>query len=155
MVDLDLVAAYCEAYADWIDLKHRARNAEPLIRGPQGGQQPNPIYLMRDKAFDRMQSALQDLAITPAQRRRLSVRSRPSPLEEWALGEVDQGRQVLFSPRRPRSKESIEKQREKMKRVWKAKKEAGSVQHARSGGRNPEVGSGPADSSEDGEGGDG
>ena len=71
-LDLDALAACCNAYATWIKAQ-RELNKEMCIVSPKGFLMPSPYIGIAEKALARLLRYQQEFGLTPAARARFEV----------------------------------------------------------------------------------
>ena len=72
-VDLQALAGYCDAYAEWREAAEAVGREGMLTTTPGGHVQPSPYTTIRRNARAAMLRLAQDLGFTPASRTRVSV----------------------------------------------------------------------------------
>jgi P27 family predicted phage terminase small subunit len=85
--DLDIygLAAYCNAYATWVDALGQIKKTGALVRSPNGYPMPSPWIKISRDAQDEMMRWLKEFGMTPAARSRVSVEGgddEPDELEK-------------------------------------------------------------------------
>lgn len=73
-VDRGALAAYCQAWARWVEAERQMAETPLLIRTPSGYVQQSPWLSIANKQLEIMNRYLAELGITPAARRRVAVR---------------------------------------------------------------------------------
>jgi P27 family predicted phage terminase small subunit len=91
VLDISMLAAYCEAYARWktaTQLLRTDAEADPetrglVVRGSDGRRMPNPVIRIVKGAADSMQRLGSEFGLSPASRRGLaaSVQDKPSKFD--------------------------------------------------------------------------
>jgi P27 family predicted phage terminase small subunit len=66
------LAAYCQAYADWVDAERNLKAYGKVLKYPSGPQQ-SPYLAMRNKALELMLKFGAEFGMTPSSRSRVSV----------------------------------------------------------------------------------
>lgn len=72
-LDVDALAMYCEAYADWREAQDEIREHGSIIVTPKGYPVPSPWLAIANKAFDKMYKLLAEFGLTPSSRTRVKV----------------------------------------------------------------------------------
>lgn len=72
--DLDVMglAAYCNAYATWLEAIKKIKETGMLVRSPNGYAMPSPYLKIQRDAQSEMMSWLKEFGMTPAARARVS-----------------------------------------------------------------------------------
>lgn len=72
--DLDVMAlaAYCNAYATWLDAIKKIKETGMLVRSPNGYPMPSPYVKIQRDAQAEMMGWLKEFGMTPAARARVS-----------------------------------------------------------------------------------
>jgi phage terminase small subunit len=55
-----------DALAEWIRFAKAARKARPLVAGSTGNEVPNPIFALKNQAWDRVLRACREFGMTPS-----------------------------------------------------------------------------------------
>lgn len=71
-VDRAALAAYCQAYARWVDAEKKLAETPALIKTPSGYVQQSPWLSVANKQMEIMGRFMAELGITPASRSRIS-----------------------------------------------------------------------------------
>ena len=72
-VDRAALAAYCQAYARWVDAEKKLAATPALIKTPSGYVQQSPWLSVANKQMELMGRFMAELGITPASRSRIAV----------------------------------------------------------------------------------
>jgi P27 family predicted phage terminase small subunit len=72
-IDLDAFAAYCNAYAGWVDAQRQLKMTGMLVRSPNGYPMPSPWINISEKALDRLLRYQKEFGLTPSARSRVEV----------------------------------------------------------------------------------
>jgi len=85
--DLDIygLAAYCNAYATWVDALGEIKKHGSLVMSPNGYPMPSPWIKISRDALAEMMQWLKEFGMTPAARSRVSVEAgddEPDDLEK-------------------------------------------------------------------------
>lgn len=94
-IDRAALAAYCQAWSDWVEAEGQLQKFGKVVRSPAktltrtdpktgkvetetsgGYPMPSPFLAIRNKALDLMRQFLTEFGMTPASRSRISVESR-------------------------------------------------------------------------------
>jgi P27 family predicted phage terminase small subunit len=81
MADRAALAAYCQAWADWV----RARghlDEKMVVTAPSGYEMASPWVSIANKALDKMMKFASEFGLTPASRARIHAEPPKSPDEE-------------------------------------------------------------------------
>ena len=78
-VDRAALAAYCQAWARWVQAEDVLRKAGVLVKTPNGMLVQSPILAVANRAMDQMRAFLVEFGMTPAARTRIQVQA---PKEE-------------------------------------------------------------------------
>ncbi|MCA0871457.1 phage terminase small subunit P27 family [Seohaeicola saemankumensis] len=71
LADRTALAAYCQAYARWVEAEERLAETPMLIRTPSGYAQQSPWLTVANKQIDLMGRYMAELGLTPVARTRL------------------------------------------------------------------------------------
>ena len=71
-IDRAALAAYCQAYARWVEAEHRLRETPPLVKTPSGYVQQSPWLAIANKQLELMGRYMTELGMTPASRSRVA-----------------------------------------------------------------------------------
>lgn len=80
-VDRSALAAYCAAFARWVNAEKELQNKPAVVKAPSGYPMPNPYIGIANTAMDHMRKFLTEFGMTPASRSRIQV--------EPAAGDAD------------------------------------------------------------------
>jgi P27 family predicted phage terminase small subunit len=81
-IDRDALAAYCDAYARWVDAKGKVDGAGAILKSADGGYYQNPFLSVANKAMEQMLKIGSEFGMTPSSRTR--VRAEVSAAKEQA-----------------------------------------------------------------------
>ena len=84
-VDRAALAAYCQAYARWVDAEKRLAETPPLIKTPSGYVQQSPWLSVANKQMELMGRFMAELGITPASRSRIALDNKIAPPERVVI----------------------------------------------------------------------
>ena len=70
-VDRAALAAYCQAYARWVEAEQKLADGPALIRTPSGYVQQSPWMSIANKQMELMGRYMAELGLTPASRSRI------------------------------------------------------------------------------------
>lgn len=73
VVDRAALAAYCQAYARWVEAEEQLRRTPPLVKTPSGYVQQSPWIGIANKQLELMGRYATEFGMTPASRGRLTV----------------------------------------------------------------------------------
>lgn len=71
VTDRAALAAYCQAWARWVEAEERLKETPMLIRTPSGYAQQSPWLTIANKQLEIMGRYMSELGLTPAARTRL------------------------------------------------------------------------------------
>ena len=71
--DRAALAAYCQAWARWVEAEEKLQETPMLIRTPSGYAQQSPWLSIANKQMELMGRYMTELGLTPAARSRLAV----------------------------------------------------------------------------------
>ena len=80
-IDRAALAAYCQAYARWVEAEHRLRETPPLVKTPSGYVQQSPWLAIANKQLELMGRYMIELGLTPASRSRVTAVPMTPPPE--------------------------------------------------------------------------
>lgn len=84
-IDRSALAAYCSAYAEWVEACEVMNGKSPLIKTEAGNIIQNPLVGIKHKAAEHMHKFLTEFGMTPASRSRISVNKKAAsddPMED-------------------------------------------------------------------------
>ena len=73
VADRAALAAYCQAWARWIEAEQRLAETPPLLKTPSGYVQQSPWLSIANKQMELMGRFMTELGLTPAARTRVAV----------------------------------------------------------------------------------
>ncbi len=68
------MAAYCQAWGDWIEARRVIKQSSTIIKDPDGGLMLNPYLKVATVAAKQMHEFLVEFGMSPSSRTRLSVK---------------------------------------------------------------------------------
>ncbi|SDD88712.1 phage terminase small subunit P27 family [Ruegeria marina] len=77
ITDRAALAAYCQAWARWVEAEEKLRETPMLIRTPSGYAQQSPWLSIANKQMELMGRYMAELGLTPAARARLPANAVP------------------------------------------------------------------------------
>lgn len=77
--DRAALAAYCEAYAMWLDAVTNVRRFGSMVKSPSGYPMQSPYVAMVNKQAEIMIRIASEFGFTPASRSRISAPPEPMP----------------------------------------------------------------------------
>lgn len=89
-IDRAALAAYCDAYARWLDAKARVEKSSAVLRNGESGRfYQNPYISIANKAIEQMIKIASEFGMTPASRTRIKIQEPPKvdPLELELFGQ--------------------------------------------------------------------
>lgn len=75
-VDRGALAAYCQAYARWVEAEEQLKKTPALIKTPSGYVQQSPWLSVANKQLEIMGRYMVELGITPSARSRVTTTGR-------------------------------------------------------------------------------
>jgi P27 family predicted phage terminase small subunit len=87
-LDRAVLAAYCQAYARWVEAERRLKETPPLLKTPAGFIQPSPWLGISNKSVELMLKFATELGLSPASRARVSV--VPVGRKPWEVSDDDE-----------------------------------------------------------------
>jgi P27 family predicted phage terminase small subunit len=73
-IDAAALAAYCEAYASWVDAVEKLRQFGKIVKAPKSGHpMPNPYVSIANQALDHMRKFGTEFGMTPSSRSRITA----------------------------------------------------------------------------------
>jgi P27 family predicted phage terminase small subunit len=81
LVDRAALAAYCQAYARWVEAEEKLKETPVMLRTPSGYVQQSPWLSVANRQLELMGRYMAELGITPAARSRLKIDTAESPTE--------------------------------------------------------------------------
>ncbi len=73
MVDRAALAAYCQAYARWVEAEEKLKETPVMLKTPSGYVQQSPWLSVANKQMELMGRYMAELGITPASRSRVAA----------------------------------------------------------------------------------
>ena len=74
-IDRAALAAYCQAYARWVEAEEKLKETPPLLKTPSGYVQQSPWLGIANKQLELMGRYMVELGLTPAARSRVMADS--------------------------------------------------------------------------------
>lgn len=74
VADRAAMAAYCQAWARWVEAEEKLAGTPPLLKTPSGYVQQSPWISIANKQMELMNRFAAELGLTPAARMRLAVK---------------------------------------------------------------------------------
>jgi P27 family predicted phage terminase small subunit len=78
-VDRAALAAYCQAWARWVEAEEKVRELGAVVKTPTGCLMQNPWLGVANRALDEMRRFLVEFGMTPSSRTRVKVESPNEP----------------------------------------------------------------------------
>jgi len=72
-LDLAVLAAYCQAWARWLDAESNLIKTGPVVKALSGYPMLNPWLCIANKAMQQIQRLAAELGLTPSARTRIEV----------------------------------------------------------------------------------
>jgi P27 family predicted phage terminase small subunit len=84
-VDRAALAAYCDAYAQWVEASKTLQSEKLVLTSPNGYMYQNPWLSIANKAKADMTKFMNEFGMTPASRKKVSVNAKNEndPYDEW------------------------------------------------------------------------
>ncbi|MEZ5913471.1 MAG: phage terminase small subunit P27 family [Paracoccaceae bacterium] len=105
VADRAALAAYCQAWARWVEAEEQLRKTPPLLKTPSGYVQQSPWLAVANKQLELMARFMAELGLSPAARARLGL---PDPqhdevtrIEVVMISTGPDGRQIEEPLHRP------------------------------------------------------
>ena len=73
LADRSVLAAYCQAYARWVEAEEKLQETPPLLKTPSGYVQQSPWLSVANKQLELMGRFMCELGLTPVSRARLDL----------------------------------------------------------------------------------
>ena len=89
LVDMSIIAVYCQTYADWIHHTEQLINEDEIITSTRGVPQINPRIKLVSRLREELAKYSSEIGITPTSRNKVKMvaNTRPNPTREEALAE--------------------------------------------------------------------
>lgn len=116
VTDRAALAAYCQAWARWVEAEQHLQKGPPLLKTPSGYVQQSPWLAIANKQLEIMGRYMAELGLTPSARARLRVPGQPDGPESFTCrivfedddgryrdlrgNEVEDGATILLSDKR-------------------------------------------------------
>lgn len=91
--DRTALAAYCQAYAAWLDAGAHIKRLGAIVKTPNGYPMVSPYVAIEKQAFTQMCKLLVEFGMTPASRSRLRI-AQPDKTEDPLDAFLKRGTQV-------------------------------------------------------------
>jgi P27 family predicted phage terminase small subunit len=72
-VDRSALAAYCQAYSQWVDASKRLKEQPLTLVSPNGYAYPNPLLGVQKRALELMHKFMTEFGMTPSSRSKVKV----------------------------------------------------------------------------------
>jgi P27 family predicted phage terminase small subunit len=86
-IDRAALAAYCQAWARWLEAERQLTTAGAILTSPNGYPMPSPYLKIARDAVQQMRAFLTEFGMTPASRARLQVTPPDVPNAAGAAAE--------------------------------------------------------------------
>jgi P27 family predicted phage terminase small subunit len=86
-IDRAALAAYCEAWGQWLEAIAAVRRSGAVVKAPSGYAILNPHLAVANQAYGRMKAMLVEFGMTPASRSRIVAAAAPGFEEDPALAD--------------------------------------------------------------------
>lgn len=83
------MAAYCSAYATYIESDERLKTEPWTTTTARGGSRPNPLFKIRDDALKLMNKFASEFGLTPSARARVKGASAPNQTDLFDILDAD------------------------------------------------------------------
>ena len=93
-IDRAALAAYCQAYARWVEAEERLKETPPLFKTPSGYVQQSPWLAIANKQLELMGRYMVELGMTPASRSRVGTGDPRMQIEAIEFRTVYEERQA-------------------------------------------------------------
>ena len=81
VTDRAALAAYCQAWARWVEAEENLQKGPPLIKSPSGYVQQSPWLSIANKQLEIMGKYMAELGLSPSARARLQVPGKAGDVE--------------------------------------------------------------------------
>ena len=82
VIDRAAFAAYCQAWARWLDAEDKLREFGVVIKGAKGGLVPSPYLRIAEVAIHQMHKLLVEFGMTPSARSRIAAAPREDSADD-------------------------------------------------------------------------
>ena len=79
LADRAALAAYCQAYARWVEAEEKLSETPMLLKTPNGHVQQSPWLTVANKQLELMSRYMSELGLTPVARTRLDLAQEADP----------------------------------------------------------------------------
>jgi P27 family predicted phage terminase small subunit len=84
-IDRAALAAYCAAYARWIEAEDNVAKFGHVVKAPSGYPIQNPYLSIANTCLDQIRKFATEFGLTPASRSRLQISAAPATTnDEWS-----------------------------------------------------------------------
>ena len=89
-VDGDILAAYCVAWARWVDAEEKVKVSGAVLKSTEGGFYQNPFLAVANKAIEQLTKLGSLMGLNPAERTRINapVKNREDDALQEFIDEV-------------------------------------------------------------------
>ncbi|WP_422028793.1 phage terminase small subunit P27 family [Roseovarius sp.] len=93
LADRAALAAYCQAYARWVEAEEKLAETPTLLKTPNGHVQQSPWLSVANKQLELMGRYMPELGLTPSARRRIDMPlgADPEPVDKIEFVVVYEG----------------------------------------------------------------
>jgi P27 family predicted phage terminase small subunit len=96
-IDRAALAAYCQAYARWVEAEEKLKESPTLYKTPSGYVQQSPWLGIANKQLELMGRYMTELGMTPAARSRVTPMQDPRlQLPMIEIGDVRPAREIII-----------------------------------------------------------
>ena len=122
-IDRAALAAYCQAYARWVEAEQRLRETPPLVKTPSGYVQQSPWLAIANKQLELMGRYMTELGMTPASRSRVAGLDPRMQVPEISFTTIYEESRTRRGPRRmPEARRST-----RWRSEWSGRSEVGAA----------------------------
>jgi len=90
-IDRAALAAYCQAWATWIEAQAALRKHGVIVKSPNGYFMQSPYLAVANKAFEQMRLMLAEFGMSPSSRTRVHAIPQERELDEFERWEQSRG----------------------------------------------------------------
>lgn len=84
-VDRASLAAYCQAWARWVEAEQMVVQKGTVVKSPSGYPIQNPYLAVANKALEQVIKIAAEFGLTPVSRARVKVEATPKPQDPMEL----------------------------------------------------------------------
>jgi P27 family predicted phage terminase small subunit len=94
-IDRAALAAYCQAYARWVEAEEKLKESPALYKTPSGYVQQSPWLVVANKQLELMGRYMTELGMTPAARSRVAAMDPRMQLQSIEFRTVYESKPVI------------------------------------------------------------